>query len=156
MKPLKQRKWFRIALGVVYSVVVAFVLLEIFLRMFDPIGIGYYSETRKYFQAMHDNDDFAYIHTAGYDDKLQGVQVTINSEGLRSPEFPTTKPVGEKRLLLIGDSVVFGWGAPQDSIMSAWLQRRLDADAPGWRVIAAGVGSWNTRTEYELDRKSVV
>ena len=147
------RKWLRAAKIVGYNVVIVAVLLEILLRLFDPIGIEYISEAHKYFQgAMTESDEFAYIHTAGYSAELQGVEVTINSEGLRSPEFPVMRPDGEKRLLLLGDSVVFGWGAPQDSITSAWLQRHFDVEAPEWRVIGAGVGSWNTRNEYEFLR----
>lgn len=150
---MPQRKPLRILLGIVYSLAVAFIMLEIFLRLFDPIGIGYYPAARKYFGAMTPDPDFAYIHTPKDHLELEGVKVDINSEGLRSPEFPVQKPVGEKRLLLIGDSVVFGWGTAQDSIMSAFLQRDFNATAPEWDVIAAGVGSWNTRTEYEWLRK---
>jgi hypothetical protein len=55
--------------------------------------------------------------------------------------------------MILGDSVVFGWGAPQDSIFPAVLQRRLAARDGAWRVVAAGVGSWNTRAEYEFLKK---
>jgi lysophospholipase L1-like esterase len=140
-------------LGLAYSVVVALVLLEVFLRLFDPIGIRYYAEAARYFQAMQPDPDFAYIHTPGHRETLQGVEVTINSEGLRSPEFDIEKPPDERRLLILGDSMVFGWGAPQDSIFGARLQSMVKRQAPSYRVISAGTGSWNTRTEYEFFHK---
>lgn len=137
-------------LTVLYSAAVAVVLLEIFLRLFDPLGIRYYFDANAYFsRAMVDDPDYAYIHRPGLAAEMQGVDVEIDSEGLRWPEFPVDVPAGEKRLLFLGDSVVFGWGVAQDSIFPARVQRRLRQGHPDWGVIAAGVGSWNTRTEYE-------
>ncbi len=146
----KQCRWLRSSLTVAYSVAVALVLLEIFLRVADPIGIRYYYDAYEYFgTATVEDSVFAYINTPNFSGELQGVDVSINSEGLRSPEFPVQKPAGEKRLLILGDSVVFGWGAHPDSIFPALLRARLAREAPEWSVISAGVGSWNTRTEYE-------
>jgi hypothetical protein len=144
----------RSVLGVFYSIAVALVLLEVMLRLFDPIGIHYYFDANEYFgHAMVENPDYAYIHRPGLAARMQGVDVTIDSEGLRWPEFPVDKPPGEKRLLFLGDSVVFGWGVAQDSIFPMRVARRLQEEQSAWRVIAAGVGSWSTRTEYEWLRK---
>jgi lysophospholipase L1-like esterase len=105
---------------------------------------------------MTPDPDFGYIHPAGYRAKLQGVDVVINSHGLRSPEFDRDKPEDRKRILSLGDSIVFGWGAPQDSLFPAVIQRKLDEQGGGFEVIAAGAGSWNTRMEYEYLRKRAI
>ena len=152
-KRVLSRKTIQYLLILLYTVIGSLLLLEVFLRVFDPIGIVYYFATTRYFKAMTPDPDFGYIHTPGYRAKLQGVDVIINSEGLRSPEFDTARPEGEKRLMILGDSVVFGWGAPQDSIFPAVLQDRLRGSGRNWRVISAGVGSWNTRAEYEYLKK---
>lgn len=146
----KSKTVVRAILVAVYSIVIAFVLIEILLRIADPIGIRYYFDVGHYLgDLMEDSDDYSYIHRAGFSERLQGVDVTINSEGLRSPEFPVDKPEGERRILFLGDSVVFGWGVAQDSIFPALVQDRLRRELPEWTVISAGVGSWNTRNEYE-------
>lgn len=147
MKPL-----LRIAGFVAYTLVAVLVLLEVFLRVFDPIGIAYYFETDRYFRAMQANDAFAYIHTANDTSIYQSVTVTTNSDGLRSPHVERPKPKDRKRILLLGDSLVFGWGAPQDSLFAAHLQRAFSARGDNVEVIAAGTGSWNTRTECEYMR----
>lgn len=124
-------------------------IVEVALRAWDPIGLAHFREVRAYADALAFGEAWGYLHKPGYRARLQGVDVVINSHGLRSPETPLTKPAGTHRLLVLGDSAVFGWGAPQDSIFPARLERALDrADTPV-DVIAAGVGSWNTRTEYE-------
>ncbi len=139
----------RFAFGVL-SALVPLLVLELLLRAFDPLGISYFAEADRYFRHMEPNDAFAYIHRPYYRDTLEGVRVTINSHGFRGPEFETAKSPGVYRLLILGDSVVFGWGAPQDSIFPLLLQRRFDAERETVEVIPAGVGSWNTRTEYEF------
>ncbi|MCH8918572.1 MAG: SGNH/GDSL hydrolase family protein, partial [Proteobacteria bacterium] len=83
---------------------------------------------------------------------FQKVEVSINQHGFRGPDFKIKKSVEVTRIMVLGDSVVFGWGAPQNAIFPAQLQNLLD-DLPGrFEVIPAGVGSWNTRTEFEYLR----
>lgn len=127
-------------------------MLELALRAIDPIGIAYFSEAKRYFSAMQKNDAYAYIHRPGYADVLQNVEVVINTHGLRGPEFTVGKPEETTRVLILGDSVVFGWGAPQDSLFPMSLQKKFDEWPQRIEVIPAGVGSWNTRTEYEYFR----
>jgi len=132
---------------------ISLIFLEIVLRVFDPIGIIYYPEAERYFSKMIPDQEYGYIHTPGFCGKFQGVDVTINRHGLRGPEFEIKKSPGIKRILILGDSVIFGWGVPQNLILSARLQKLLDEKHANYQVIGAGVGSWNTRTEYEFFKK---
>lgn len=152
MKKMSENRFLRRLLYLMFISTVTFLLLETALRIFDPIGIEYFFEARRYFSNMSRNPDFAYIHTPGYRDELQDVQVRINSQGFRGPEFPIEKPERVMRIMIIGDSVVFGWGAPQESLFPVRLQELLNEGGDDVEVISAGVGSWNTRTEYEYLR----
>ncbi len=135
-----------------YTIFATLLLLEIFLRVFDPVGVAYYFETDRYFRAMQPDETFAYIHAANDTSTYQGVKVITNGEGLRSPAIELPKPAGRRRILLLGDSLVFGWGAPQDSLFASHLQRAFSARGENVDVVAAGTGSWNTRTEFEYLR----
>jgi lysophospholipase L1-like esterase len=139
----------RPALAGVLTVAVTLLVFEILLRAFDPLGVEYFAEADRYFRAMKPDERFAYIHPAGYKGRFQGVDVSINSHGFRAPEWETKKGTGVYRVMFVGDSVVFGWGAPQDSTFPARLGRRFAADGEAVEVLSVGVGSWNTRTEYE-------
>ena len=75
--------------------------------------------------------------------------VSINTHGLRAHEFSTEKPDGITRILLLGDSVVFGWGVEQEKTSGYLLNQSLKDLLQPIEVIPAGVCSWNTRTEYE-------
>ncbi len=127
--------------------------IDVVFRVTDPFGLGYYRETSEYSALMVEDDDFAYIHQPRLERVFQGVAVSINSEGFRWSEHSIAKPQGRRRIIVLGDSVVFGWGVEQEQIFPAILQSSLQATHPDWEVISAGVGSWNTRTEYEWLRK---
>jgi hypothetical protein len=143
---------FRKAALTILVLIITSAFIEIGLRIFDPIGIEYFFEAAKYFKSMQPDERYAYIHTAGYREVLQDVEVSINSHGFRGPEFERIKPAGKKRVMILGDSVVFGWGARQDDIFGLQLQKIFDEERGDVEVIPAGVGSWNTRTEYEYLR----
>ena len=126
------------------------VLLEVALRVADPFGVGYFWAMRRYVANLASNPQFSYIHRPHYQDRLQGVEVSVNGEGLRWPEFEPSKPKGTVRVIVLGDSVVFGWGAPIEATFPMLLQKALRQRDARVEVIAAGVCSWNTRSELEF------
>ncbi len=135
----------------VFLLVTVVLGLEILLRLFDPLGIEYLFEIHRYSKTMHQADPrFAYISKPHAEELFQGVEVRINAHGFRGPDFAAAKPAGVRRLLVLGDSIVFGWGVPQERIFPTLLQMRLDEQGAATEVIAAGVNSWNTRTQYEF------
>ena len=60
-----------------------------------------------------------------------------------------------RRVLILGDSLVFGWGVPYEATFAGRLTQRIKAHHASWECIAAGVGSWNTRTEMEFLRAAI-
>jgi lysophospholipase L1-like esterase len=69
----------------------------------------------------------------------------INKEGLRGPETTVDKPRGVKRLLLVGDSVIYGAMVEENDTLSAQLQRLLPKN---WEVLNGGVGGYDS-WDYE-------
>ena len=79
-----------------------------------------------------------------------GVEIATNSSGFRDREFSTQKPPGKKRVVMLGDSFVLGWGVPFDETMAKVLERELNRDGDRFEVINMGVGNYNTTMETEL------
>jgi len=151
-RPRFRRTIMRVA-ALALPTIILICAIEVGLRMFDPLGLSYFAEAHKYFAtAMQPSEEYSYIHKPGFRGKFQGADITINSAGFRGPEIETANTRGKIRIMIIGDSVVFGWGAPQSSIFPIKLQGMLEREAPEVEVIPAGVGSWNTRAEYEYLR----
>lgn len=71
-------------------------------------------------------------------------ELVINARGLRDREYEVVKPPGRKRIIVIGDSFVEGFGVTQEAVFT----ERLEARAPGAEVINAGVAGYETGQEY--------
>ncbi len=75
------------------------------------------------------------------------VVVTVDSLGYRGADFPRRKAPGEVRVLVVGDSFVFGDYVADDSTFPVQLEGRLRRRCPGVRVINGGLGG-TTITEH--------
>ncbi len=80
-----------------------------------------------------------------------GVPVVVDSIGLRSPEVATPKPAGTRRVLVLGDSVTFGAGVPEEQTFSRRLEAQLRSElACPVEVVNAGVSGYGTVEEADL------
>jgi lysophospholipase L1-like esterase len=129
------------------STVVALAGIEAFVRFSDLLGISYYEESRRYFLAKVPDKDLVYRLRENLDDTFQGARVQTNSIGLRDGPIGPRQP-GELRILVLGDSVAFGWGARNEDIFPRRLEVNLARDlGRPVRVINSGVGGYNTEQE---------
>ena len=78
-------------------------------------------------------------HIPGASASLQGVEISINSLGMRGPE-PDLRAPGKKKVVIIGDSNAMGWGVPEAGTLRGQLAAKLGADT---EVMTTGVGNMN-------------
>jgi len=78
-----------------------------------------------------------------------------NSIGLRGPERTWKKPPGVFRILVLGDSIAFGYGVRYEDTFAVRLEQILNqSDGPvQYEVIGAGVPSFNTIQEIKYFRE---
>lgn len=87
-----------------------------------------------------------------------GKEVTVDQDGRRvvvSPIRPRLSP-GEqarRKVLLLGDSVVFGQGLHDDETFASRLQQRFDAARIPWKVENIGVPAYSTENELGALRR---
>jgi len=93
-------------------------------------------------------------HTPGTRAHLMGADVAISSQGLRDREFSLTPPPGRTRILMLGDSLTFGWGVEGHRTYSKRVEDMLLKSGRDVEVINTGVGNYNTEMEvaYFLER----
>ena len=116
-------------------------------------GMQYHLEMWRYAVELK---RIAAIHEIGHEHKpnarahLMGVDVEINAQGLRDDDLLASVPKDAVRILMLGDSVTFGWGVSADATMSAVMERELsEFEGRSIDVINAGVGNYNTAMEVE-------
>jgi hypothetical protein len=84
------------------------------------------------------------LHSVDTDRGLD-YQIEVNELGFRDPPRRHLPAQGVKRVLMLGDSMVFGPGVD----VAERCSNRLDALlGPGIEVLNAGVGGWGTDQEY--------
>lgn len=79
-------------------------------------------------------------------------RVRINSLGLRGREDPRQKPEGFKRVVVLGDSFVFGLGVDEENIFTTHLEKFLNARSSGGRHEVINMGL----TGYSTDQESIL
>lgn len=92
-------------------------------------------------------------------DTCHGETVETNALGMRGPEVATPKPPGTERVLALGDSFTWGWGAAQRDTFPVQLEEKLrervagGGAAPSIEVVNGGVSGYGTVQELLwLDR----
>jgi lysophospholipase L1-like esterase len=130
------------------STLLVLLAVEWGLRVFNPFGVEFFHVLPYHMQGMVDDPRLGYRHPVSVTYTLGANEVTLNAHGLRDDEVPYDKPVGEKRILVLGDSVAFGWGVAQGETFSDRMEPLL-AEQTGdrWQVINAGVNGYNTQQE---------
>ncbi len=93
------------------------------------------------------------------DRRFQGTLVSSNEFGLRETSFAPAKPAGVTRVVLLGDSYVFGYGVQPEERFGAFLERYLEeksgAQAESIECLHVAIGSWNIRAECAYLRRQI-
>jgi lysophospholipase L1-like esterase len=137
-----------------FALLLTVLLLEVGLRIAFYHSKDFSMEMWKYAVRLKrtvPNPNLSFAHAPNSEAFLMGVDVKINSQGLRDYEYQLNKPSGTYRILMLGDSTTFGWGVRLEDTAAKILERKLNQSrAPEDRkfeVINAGVGNYDTVQE---------
>ena len=140
------------AMGV--SLVIFLVLLEITLQIYTRLFIYYDVEMSRYATEVKqkaDNPKIGHVHEPNAEAYLMGVDVSINSDGFRDDEYPVER-TDKYRILVLGDSLTFGWGVEHEETYVQLLEERLNAELRPTEMINTGHGNYNTSQQVNLLR----
>jgi lysophospholipase L1-like esterase len=79
-----------------------------------------------------------------------GVRYTVNADGFRDRTYRRPKPPGTFRIVVLGDSLAFGYGVPLEASLPKLLEASLAGLLPGVEVLNLGVCGYNPFTEAAL------
>jgi lysophospholipase L1-like esterase len=138
----------------VVSLLLFLVLLEVTLQIYTRLFIYYDVEMSRYateIKQKSDNPRIGHEHIPGSSAHLMGVDVEINSDGLRDGEYPVAR-TDAYRIAVLGDSLTFGWGVPKEASFEALLEEQLNTLRPT-EMINFGHGNYNTDQQVSLFKK---
>lgn len=150
--PRRPGRWLASAGLVVIAVVVALAGLEIFARLVLSDGTNFDLEMWRYakdLKRVSPIPGVGHEHIPNGDGVYMGVEIKTNAHKLRDYDYDFPKPPGIRRIVMLGDSLMLGWGAPFDDSTPKTLERRLNAglSKPAFQVINTGVGNYNSAME---------
>ncbi len=144
-------------LSIFLALLIGEMALRIYFRHFQDYDIEMWRYALELKTGV--DDERSHIHIPNTSSVLMGVPVQINSKGLRDYEYTYEKPVGTYRILVLGDSITFGWGVAFEKTFPKLLEAMLRERNNQTRkyttveVINAGIGNYNTRQELASLRK---
>lgn len=98
-----------------------------------------------------EDGDLRYVGRPGARLRYGDVLYRHNRLGLRGPEPASPKPSALLRILVLGDSVAYGWGVAEEETFARILERRLRErlDRPV-EVVVGALPGYNTRDQAAL------
>ncbi|MFO8057538.1 MAG: SGNH/GDSL hydrolase family protein [bacterium] len=97
-------------------------------------------------------------HVPGATGVVAGLSVRINNLGFRGEDVSRSKPEGTTRIVIVGDSIVFGQGVDEEKTLSCLIEELLARKEPGrsFQVINAGVRGYNSHDYVVLLKEKVL
>jgi lysophospholipase L1-like esterase len=133
------------------SFLIFIVMLEVSLQVYTRLFIYYDVEMSRYAAEVKekaDNPAIGHVHRANAEAHLMGVDVSINSDGFRDQEYPVER-TNNYRIVVLGDSLTFGWGVERDATYEYLLEGMLSETRPT-EMINTGHGNYNTAQQVAL------
>lgn len=136
---------------VLISLSLCFFVAEFALRIYFERNVNFDIEMSRYSnlgKVASSNPRIGHVHRKNISERMMGVQVETNSDGLRDREYPVEK-TGKYRIIFIGDSLTFGWGAEREDTFEYLLEERLTRTHDA-EILNFGIGNYNTVQEVNL------
>ncbi|HJP39517.1 MAG TPA: SGNH/GDSL hydrolase family protein [Gammaproteobacteria bacterium] len=158
MKLVEVRKrlghFLRSLLMVLISISLCLLIVEVSLRFYFERNISFDIEMSRYTnlgKKASSNPRIGHIHKSNISERLMGVQVETNSDGLRDREYPVER-TDSYRIIFLGDSLTFGWGAKREETFEYLLEERL-SKTHNAEILNFGIGNYNTVQQVNLFRE---
>ncbi|MEC9374746.1 MAG: SGNH/GDSL hydrolase family protein [Pseudomonadota bacterium] len=141
--------------AVTISLIIFIIALEVTLQIYTRIFIYYDVEMSRYavdVKIKSDDPNIGHEHTPGANAYLMGVDVKINSDGMRDSEY-TIERNAKHRIAFLGDSLTFGWGVDKVDTFESQLEVILSKTQPT-EILNFGHGNFNTQQQVSLFKKT--
>lgn len=133
------------------STILCLVIAEFALRFYFARNINFDIEMSRYTnlgKVASPNPRIGHVHKKNISEKLMGVLVETNSDGLRDREYVVEK-TGKYRTIFVGDSLTLGWGVERQDTFEYLLEEQLN-QTHDVEILNFGIGNYNTVQQVNL------
>ncbi len=149
-KARPRRRWARVGFGVAVGILLSEGLVRAVRRFREPPD----ERTSRLIHRASDDPELIYELVPGASGVRDGVPIVINDDGFRDDPFPAEGNRTGLRIVVLGDSVAWGWGVEMPQAFPQVLERELNAarppDAPPHVVFNLAVDGYSTTQEVRL------
>ncbi len=154
-----RRRWIlRLGLALVATVIAA-KACDLVIGWIDPFGISHFTNNEIFKPHLRQMPDAP----TGWEELVPdgdidaGVHYRINRLGFRGREFGAKKPADTYRIVVLGDSVAFGWGVPLEETMTSLIERELNArGGKKVEVLNLAVQGYESIQQYTVFQKKAL
>jgi len=141
--PSRLRSAGRVLAVVVVAVTLFFALGEIAARTFHLVDR--LNGFPRHLYETSDDEELPYVLRPSLDTTARDVHVVVDEHRMRVADATAKPKPGARRILVLGDSVVFGFHLPFEETLGAKLERELERrTGQPYRVLNGGVEGYNT------------
>jgi lysophospholipase L1-like esterase len=133
------------------SLIIFMAMLEVSLQIYTRLYIYYDVEMSRYAVSVKEksaNPKIGHVHRPNSSEYLMGVDVDINSDGMRDDEYQVERD-SNRRIAVLGDSLTFGWGVEKADTFEVLLEQMLSEQQPT-ELLNFGHGNYNTQQQVNL------
>jgi len=139
---------------VIVSTAIAVKGADLFVGWYDPAGVSHFT-----YKNQHDGYILQHETVAATwglavpvpNREIEaGVHYRINDLGFRGRDYAREKPDDVFRILLLGDSVTYGWGVEREERFSDLVERELDERDPDRRFEILNIAVPGYETTHQL------
>lgn len=139
---------------VIVSAAIATKGADLFVGWYDPAGVSHFTHKNRHDAHILRTEAVTpmwSLAVAVPDSEIQaGVHYRINDLGFRGRDYTREKQDGVFRIVLLGDSVTYGWGVEQADCFAEQLERRLSARDPSRPVEVLNLAVPGYETTHQL------
>ena len=141
------KKWLKyLVAGVLIPALIVAGILEGAIRIFHLIP----DDVPAKYHAVPGDEAFAPDPNSS-SRSIFGILHRTDSHGLRGPERSLERWPGRTRVAVVGDSVVWGYGVPEDDTIPAWLERLSrdrGTELEAWNLGVTAYNTYNERAKF--------
>ena len=125
----------------VFILILSVFIIEGLIRIINSDMKNYDIEMWRYANELKIQDSvLGHNHVSDKTAILQGVEIKLNSKGMRSDEYD----VNDKKILFLGSSISLGWGIENIDSYPQIIQEKLLSDSLNYLVLNGSIGNYNT------------